>query len=65
MRTRATAKVGRGIAKQTAILKTMGFITSENEIKPSEKVEKVAKVAKTAKTAKPAAKVAPKKAAKA
>lgn len=40
----------------------MGFITSENEIKPS---EKVAKVAKTAKTAKPAAKVAPKKAAKA
>ena len=37
----------------------MGFITSENEIKPSEKV------AKTAKTAKPAAKVAPKKAAKA
>ncbi|CAO1388904.1 unnamed protein product [Diamesa serratosioi] len=62
LRVKATQMVGRGIAKQTAILKTMGFITSENEIKPS---EKVAKPAKTAKTAKPAAKVAPKKATKA
>lgn len=33
LRVKATQKVSKGIAKQNAVLKKFGFITSENEIK--------------------------------
>lgn len=34
LRVKATQKVSKGIAKQNAVLKKYGFITSESEIKP-------------------------------
>jgi large subunit ribosomal protein L13Ae len=34
IRVKATQKMSKGIAKQTAVLKKYGFITSENDIKP-------------------------------
>lgn len=33
LRVKATQKVSKGIAKQNAVLKKYGYITSENEIK--------------------------------